>query len=140
MKPLVSLACLGCLVLFPACGAGGGGGKDSGTGRADSAPGGDAAGRLDGATTDGDPEKGGDGGELTQCGAGQLAVFCDSATEICVQESQGIGYSYRCAEVPAGCEDDRSCDCLGDQTCEAPADTCSDAGDNTITCDCLECA
>jgi hypothetical protein len=72
--------------------------------------------------------------QYTPCGA----MSCDQAVEICVACNCGGPTDHRCIPVPAGCEEDRSCGCVGDGICSfAPvAAICMDLSeDNTILCE-----
>ena len=72
----------------------------------------------------------------TPCGP---TLSCDTATEACVaREHGGPGLFYACEPVPAGCEADRSCRCVG-ALCQPPSTTCTDDGPNAITCACPAC-
>jgi len=82
-------------------------------------------------------EAGADAG-TTACGT----KTCNAATEICVETVQQIGPKYDCKAVPAGCESDRTCACLGAQVCDqSPYLTCGDgaAGSNKVSCSCPNC-
>jgi len=73
----------------------------------------------------------------TPCGP---TLSCDTATEVCVAREQGgPGVFYTCEPVPAGCESDRSCRCVGAALCQPPSTTCTDDGPNAITCACPAC-
>jgi len=76
-------------------------------------------------------------GPTAQCG---INTYCDSATEICVMMTPvGPGNRYECRPLPAGCENDRSCDCTGAALCTPPFDTCSETAANHIICGCPGC-
>ncbi len=71
------------------------------------------------------------GAELTPCGVRP----CDSATEICVERAEG-GPSIRdCEPVPAGCEADRTCACVGETLCTVGLAECTDVDANVVFCD-----
>jgi hypothetical protein len=73
----------------------------------------------------------------TPCGP---TLSCDTATEVCVaRERGGPSVFYSCDPVPAGCESDRTCRCVGAALCQAPSTTCTDDGPNAITCACPAC-
>ena len=73
----------------------------------------------------------------TPCGP---TLTCDTPTEVCVAREQGgPGVFYSCEPVPAGCEADRSCRCVGAALCQPPSSTCMDDGSNAITCVCPAC-
>lgn len=79
-----------------------------------------------------------DAGEGTACGE-DAVVYCERASEICVERDLGGGIIYECVPVPDGCGDTRDCASCA-EACEEPADTCADTGkDNTLSCACLEC-
>ena len=96
--------------------------------RAADAPAADAA-VVDGPSTD---------GGVTACG--DMGLSCDRATQMCVRRAGGIGFTYACAAVPAGCDANRTCACAAATLCTAPFDVCADDGDNTISCECPVCA
>lgn len=76
-------------------------------------------------------------GSRTACGP---ELSCDADTEICVRESSGFAFSFRCEPAPRGCEEDRSCACVGEALCESPVLVCrDDDAENTIECLCLPC-
>ena len=88
---------------------------------------------------------GGDGGtpgpdapSSTGCGTGPP---CNYATEICVISTPvGPGESYACQPLPAGCDDDRTCGCVGATLCTGAFDTCTDRiPENTVACECPQC-
>ena len=71
----------------------------------------------------------------TECGT----TTCDAASEICVIDPAGPGFLYRCAAVPPGCENDRTCACASGLCSDVT--NCVDSGpENTLTCDCPQCA
>jgi hypothetical protein len=74
------------------------------------------------------------------CGPDGDQLFCDVASQICVETDVGGGApTYACEALPAGCAAGRDC-ATCDSLCQAPADTCDDAtADNTISCVCLSC-
>ena len=80
-----------------------------------------------------------DAGDTTTCGE-EPVMYCERATEICVERELGAGIIYDCVALPDGCDQTRDCaSCAA--ACEEPADTCTDTGDdNTLSCACLECA
>jgi hypothetical protein len=70
----------------------------------------------------------------TPCGSGT----CDYDSEICVACNCGGPTSYQCVAVPAGCEGDRSCGCVGEDICSfaTVAASCMDqSDDNTVLCE-----
>ncbi len=73
----------------------------------------------------------------TACGE----MTCLRATEICVYRFEfGPVGPPKCEPVPEGCEDDRSCDCVGDALCTTIASECHNSdGDNAIRCECPIC-
>ncbi|HTM21595.1 MAG TPA: hypothetical protein VL172_13835 [Kofleriaceae bacterium] len=78
-----------------------------------------------------------DADTATACGPTE---FCDPDLEVCVIRGPvGPGYSYTCEPVPAGCELDRSCDCVAATYCVDAFDTCSETPPNTIFCECPAC-
>jgi hypothetical protein len=72
---------------------------------------------------------------LTPCPP-TVGLQCDRATEVCVVAGPyGPAEQSSCEPVTAGCEGDRTCDCLADALCPNPTDTCTERADNTIYCD-----
>jgi hypothetical protein len=79
-----------------------------------------------------------DGGDGTACGE-DAVVYCDRASQICVERDLGGGIVFDCVALPDGCDLTRDCASCA-EACEEPADTCADTGDdNTLSCACLEC-
>ena len=76
--------------------------------------------------------------ELTPCGPEGLA--CSAEIEICVINS-GWVREYRCAPVPEGCREMRTCACAGEDLCVDPFDACNDGHptDNELSCACPTC-
>ena len=76
--------------------------------------------------------------DVTACGPDGL--LCDQETEICVANVAWTT-EYRCAPVPAGCEDHRTCDCAGATLCDDIYDWCRDGDpmDNELSCECTAC-
>jgi hypothetical protein len=73
----------------------------------------------------------------TPCGP---ELSCDTATQVCVaDEPVGPAIVYACEPVPAGCERDRSCRCVGASLCQPPFTACQDRGRDSITCVCRLC-
>ena len=117
-------------------------GGSTSSGAADSSSGDDTAGPTTGGgqTTSGssgsDGSTAGDdsdssGGMQTECGGEQ----CDSATQICVERAKGGPSMIGCEPVPKGCEDDRTCACVGVPLCTVGLMQCTDVADNTVFCD-----
>lgn len=79
-----------------------------------------------------------DAGLTTACGDTEPVVYCERATEICVESDLGAGRIYDCVALPDGCDATRDCaSCM--EVCNE-GDECLDSDqDNTITCACLEC-
>jgi hypothetical protein len=71
------------------------------------------------------------GAVQTECGA----ELCDSGTEICVERAKGGPSSIGCEPVPAGCDADRTCNCVGVPLCTVGLMACTDVGDNVVFCD-----
>ena len=79
-----------------------------------------------------------DAGDTTACGPGEEIMYCDRATEICVQQETGAAYIYLCQELPEGCDPAR--DCTGcSEICNTPEDCVDSDADNTIICACPQC-
>lgn len=80
-----------------------------------------------------------DAGDTTACGNGEEVMYCERASEICVERELGAGIIYDCVALPDGCDAARDCaSCAA--ACEEPADTCADTDrDNTLSCACTEC-
>lgn len=54
----------------------------------------------------------------TICYVGATTLECTFASEVCVKKID-LGAAWHCVDAPAGCDDDRSCDCLdGNAFCE----------------------
>lgn len=73
----------------------------------------------------------------TACGT----KTCQTATEVCVRTDQQIGPKFDCVAVPSGCEQDRTCNCLGSHVCTSVYNYCADgpAGSNMVSCSCINC-
>lgn len=125
--PLRLLA-LSAALLCAACGGDDDGGGDASDGPAvDAALGADASEVLP------------DAAVSTVCGNGEEIMYCERATEICVQRETGPGYIYECAPLPAGCDATRDCASCSD-VCGNPDDCVDNDTDNTLTCACPACA
>jgi hypothetical protein len=79
-----------------------------------------------------------DAGAETACGPGEEIMYCDRASEICVQRETGPGFIYECAPLPDGCDVDRDCASCAD-VCDEVKECLESEADNTIVCSCLEC-
>ena len=86
--------------------AGAGDGVDAAAGGPDGAATAFDAAPPDAAPPDGPPV-------LTECGE----MFCDRATQVCVKRSFGPTFQATCEPVPKVCEEDRTCDCVGELLC-----------------------
>ncbi len=74
------------------------------------------------------------GTRTTPCGTDS----CDRDTEVCVACNCGGPTSFQCVALPTGCEDDRSCGCVGDDICafaSVPASCEDQPEDNTVLCE-----
>jgi hypothetical protein len=80
-----------------------------------------------------------DANATTTCGNGEEIMYCDRATEICIQRETGPGYLYVCEPLPDGCDDTRDCAACSD-VCGNPDDCVDSDVDNTLTCACPACA
>jgi hypothetical protein len=124
----VRLLALALLLVVPACGGDDDGDGDTGDGiPVDAALGADASERLP------------DAGEVTACGDGESVMYCERASQICVERELGAGIVWECAPLPDGCDQSRDCaSCAG--VC-SESDECLDSDqDNTLTCSCTACA
>lgn len=80
-----------------------------------------------------------DAGAATACGPGEEIMYCDRATEICVQQETGPGFIYQCTPLPDGCDATRDCaSCAA--VCGDPGNCVDSDSDNNLTCACPECA
>ncbi len=79
---------------------------------------------------------GGDAQEATRTECGPERT-CDAKREVCVHKGEfGHQEFYGCQLVPPGCEDDRSCACMGSTVCKAPFERCHDsAAANAVACE-----
>lgn len=79
-----------------------------------------------------------DAGATTTCGDDPV-MYCDRASQICVERDLGAGLVWECLPLPDGCDQTRDCASCSD-VCN-PSDDCLDSdADNTITCACTQCA
>jgi hypothetical protein len=112
------------MTLGAACG---GSGDDDSSGQVDAALGADSNEILP------------DAADMTACGDDPI-IYCERATEICVQRSAGAGFTYSCEPLPDGCDAERSCDFCA-EACGSAEFECADSdGDNTLSCECVVCA
>ena len=75
---------------------------------------------------------------MTACGEDPV-VYCERASELCVERELGAGIIYDCVPLPDGCDAERTCAACS-EACAEPADTCADTErDNTLSCACIEC-
>lgn len=80
-----------------------------------------------------------DAGQVTACGDGESIMYCERASQICVERELGAGIVWECVELPAGCGATRDCASCGEVCSES--DECLDGDqDNTLTCSCTACA
>jgi hypothetical protein len=72
----------------------------------------------------------------TPCGS---SLQCDSVTEVCVVNEAQLK-THVCKAVPKGCEQKRTCACLGASVCTGVFKLCNDnPASNTVTCSCPNC-
>ena len=97
---------------------------------------------IDGKPADGKPAPEGGAPDatlaVTACGP---TLKCNTASQICLV-SQAHLKEYACQPVPAGCETQRTCACLGKALCTGIFNFCVDGtagSSNTITCECPAC-
>ena len=70
---------------------------------------------------------------------GPSGLTCDLASEVCVG-NVSFTVEHRCRPLPADCENDRVCGCVGATLCEQPFYLCTDSPEeNTVTCVCPAC-
>lgn len=72
----------------------------------------------------------------TPCGP---TLSCDATREVCVRYESWTT-TYKCAPLKPGCEQDRSCNCLGKSVCDSLYNICHQtSAPNTLACSCPNC-
>jgi hypothetical protein len=65
---------------------------------------------------------------------------CKSADEICVVKREVNVVGQACQPLPKGCENDRTCGCVGSGVCVGSYNHCDDnPAESTVTCVCQTC-
>jgi hypothetical protein len=60
--------------------------------------------------------------------------------EACVLYQTQLGNQYHCVSIPASCNKDQSCDCLGPSVCTGSFSSCSNlSGQRAVMCSCPTC-
>jgi hypothetical protein len=76
----------------------------------------------------------------TECSEVEDCNDCDTATALCVSIDAQTSSTLHCVPVPAPCQSDRSCTCLGSAVCLAPTNLCTHfAGTDSVDCTCPSC-
>jgi len=76
--------------------------------------------------------------DASDCASVTSCEVCDKDRHVCViREASTL--TYHCAEVPAECVNDRSCDCLQLNVCVGSYNVCTDGADGEIVCTCPDC-
>jgi len=75
----------------------------------------------------------------TVCGTEGLSCARDS--QVCVGAVVPVGGEviYYCADLPSGCDAERTCNCLTSHLCIGEASDCHDISANTVHCSCDTC-